>query len=104
MGWDICKVGYAKRGSQAGQIQFWRGQVGNSWLGYLEALVALCRIGLPSISAPAPRHLSLFIIFIIAVLMILEFGSQILCEMIGFLYPTYMSFKAIESHKVDDDQ
>ena len=52
----------------------------------------------------APRHLSLLLIFIVGVLMILEFGSQILCEVIGFLYPTYMSFKAIESKTSNDDQ
>ena len=36
--------------------------------------------------------------------MVLEFGSGLLSQLIGFVYPAYMSFKAIESNGEDDDK
>lgn len=36
--------------------------------------------------------------------MLLEFGSCLICDVIGFIYPAYMSFKALESKKPDDDK
>lgn len=52
----------------------------------------------------APRHLGFMIILFVIILVFFEFGSEIISELVGFIYPAYMSFKAIESEKKDDDK
>ena len=61
VGWDMAKWDMQKEVSQAGQISF--GEVKWDRLawpsGSSRLFLGLVRIGLPSISAPVPRHLSL---------------------------------------------
>jgi receptor expression-enhancing protein 5/6 len=52
----------------------------------------------------APRHLGFMIILFVIILVFFEFGSEVISEVVGFIYPAYMSFKAIESEKKDDDK
>ena len=33
-----------------------------------------------------------------------EYGSHVICDLIGIVYPAYMSFKAIESPGAEDDK
>lgn len=43
------------------------------------------------------------IIGFLAFYLIVGWGNDFLCNLIGFLYPAYASVKAIESHVTDDD-
>lgn len=49
-------------------------------------------------------YLAYGLICIMAFWLLLGYGAQILCNFIGFLYPGYASFKAIESENKDDDK
>ena len=40
---------------------------------------------------------------ILLIFVLLEYGSFIITSLLGFLYPAYMSFKAVESTGTDDD-
>ena len=49
-------------------------------------------------------YLVLGLIVVLLLMIVLEFGSSLLTSIIGFLYPAFMSFKAIESKDTDDDR
>ena len=50
-------------------------------------------------------HLSLLIVALLSFLVVFEYGSTFIVFTIGFLYPAYMSFKAVESRdNIKDDR
>ncbi len=51
-----------------------------------------------------PAYLGLGAIVLAALLALLGYGSTLLFFVIGFLYPAYKSFKAIESKDLEDDK
>jgi len=50
------------------------------------------------------RSLILLISLALFVLVVLNYGAMIINQIVAFLYPAYMSFKAIESGKTDKHQ
>jgi receptor expression-enhancing protein 5/6 len=37
-------------------------------------------------------------------MMVIEFGSCLIADVCGFIYPAYMSFKSLETKELDDDK
>jgi hypothetical protein len=44
-----------------------------------------------------PSHLVLVVLLFLGLSLFLNIASYLICSLVGFLYPAYMSFKAIES-------
>ncbi len=49
-------------------------------------------------------HLLLGCAITLLILVVLDFGSSFLSNLVGFVYPSYMSFKALQTNYTEDDR
>ena len=49
-------------------------------------------------------HMMMGVTVLVLLLVILELGASMIAGVVGFLYPAYMSFKALESSDFKDDK
>jgi receptor expression-enhancing protein 5/6 len=66
--------------------------------------------GIPKVKLVADKigvptgYIAIGILFVAMFLVFSDIGSHAICDVIGIVYPAYMSFKAIESKETDDDK
>ncbi|KAL4476154.1 hypothetical protein ABPG74_009887 [Tetrahymena malaccensis] len=51
-----------------------------------------------------PSHIVLSLSAVLVLLSLLNVGSSLICNVVGFIYPAYMSFKALETTENNDDK
>ncbi|EAR87858.1 HVA22/TB2/DP1 family protein (macronuclear) [Tetrahymena thermophila SB210] len=51
-----------------------------------------------------PSHIILSLSAVLVLLSLLNVGSSLICNIVGFIYPAYMSFKALETTDNKDDK
>ncbi|EGR33531.1 TB2 HVA22 family protein, putative [Ichthyophthirius multifiliis] len=51
-----------------------------------------------------PSQLAFFFFTFLFLLVLCSIWETLICDLVGFVYPAYMSFKALETQRTDDDK
>ena len=51
-----------------------------------------------------PSHLMALLVIVALALCILDLGAYLICNIVGFLFPAYKSFKALRTNDTTDDK